>query len=94
MRHTSQGNGSGKFEISSLDMGGWVRVFPAKAEDGLRPDISVYLSHTLAEWFRQKPHLHMKCIVPIDRDGTTVELHGWYEVHLVPPTTAGPQPAE
>lgn len=87
-----KGNGSGRFEITHTDMGGWVQVFPAKDEEADRKDLGVYLSQSLAEWFRKRPHLHLKCVVPIDRDGTTVELHAWYEVHLLPPTPAGPRP--
>jgi hypothetical protein len=92
MKPRPQGNGSGKFEIGQADMGGWVRVFPGKAADNVPEDLAVYLSQTLAEWFRQRPHLHMKCVIPINRDGTTVELHAWYELHLLPPTPVGPKP--
>jgi hypothetical protein len=35
----------------------------------------------------------MKCVVPVNRDGTTVELHAWYEVRRLLPTSLGPQPA-
>jgi hypothetical protein len=94
MNPRPQGNGSGKFEITQSDMGGWIRIFPAKAEDALREDLALYLSQTLTELFRQKPHLHMKCVAPINRDGNTVELHAWYEVHVIPPTTLGPQPSQ
>jgi hypothetical protein len=93
MRPQPQGNGSGEFEIVQKDMGGWVRVFPAKEEDTARGDLAFYLSQTLADWFRQRPHLRMKCIVPMDRDGSTVELHAWYEIHVVPATPVGPQSA-
>jgi hypothetical protein len=92
MRPRPQGNGSGKFETTHVNMGGWVRVFPSKAEDAGREDLAVYLSQALAEWFRKRPELRMKCVVPISREGTTVEMHAWYEVHLLPPTTEGPHP--
>lgn len=85
------GNGSGKVEISQQDMGGWVRVFPGKMA-GIPEDLHVYLSQTLTEWFRQHSHLRLRCVVPINRDGTTVELHAWYDAHLFAPTTAGPEP--
>jgi hypothetical protein len=94
MRPQPQGNGSGKVEIGQADMGGWVRVFAGKAEDAGRADLGVYLSQSLSEWFRQRPQLRLKCVVPISRDGTTVELHAWYEVHLLPPTALAPQPTE
>src|SRR5437588_1782359 len=64
MRPSPQGNGSGKFEIGHIDMGGWVRVFPAKSEESAGQDLSVFLSQTLSEWVRQKPHLRMKCVIP------------------------------
>jgi hypothetical protein len=35
----------------------------------------------------------MKCVTAINRQGTTVELHAWYELHLFPPTTVAPQPS-
>jgi len=92
MRPKPQGNGSGKFEIAQADMGGWVRVYPGKIEDTSRQDLGVYLSQSLSEWLRQRPQIRLKCVVPISRDGTTVELHAWYEVHLLPPTPLGPQP--
>jgi hypothetical protein len=34
----------------------------------------------------------MRCVVPIQKDGTTVELHAWFECHLFPPTPMGPAP--
>ena len=30
----------------------------------------------LADWFRQHPHLRMRCVVPIQSDGNTIELKG------------------
>lgn len=83
------GNGSGKFEIGHHDMGGWVRVCASR--HNVPDELPVYLSQALADWFRQKPHLHMRCVVPIQRDGNTVELHGWYDAHLFQPIQ-GPQP--
>src|SRR5262245_58224361 len=83
-----RGNGSGKFEIGAHDMGGWVRVIAGK---GTLPEaIGACLSQHLAYWFRDRPQLRLRFVVPINRDGTTIELHGWYDVHLLPP----PQPPE
>jgi hypothetical protein len=78
-----EGNGFAKFAIAQVDMGGWVRVFPA-SEDHVPAELGLYLSHTLAEWFRQRPQLRMRCVVPICQGGTTRELHGWYEAHVLP----------
>ncbi|MGC8643354.1 MAG: hypothetical protein ACP5XB_26145 [Isosphaeraceae bacterium] len=91
MNPKPRGNGSGKVNVFSTDMGGWVRVVlgtPDVAEDA-----GLYLSQTLADWFRQRPHLRLRCVVPIVRDGTTVELHAWYETHVFP-MIQGPQPEQ
>jgi hypothetical protein len=39
-------------------------------------------SHSLSEWFRQRPNLRMRCIVPVSKNGDTIELHAWYEMHV------------
>src|SRR5262245_15326715 len=77
------GNGSGKFNVHQRDMGGWVRVFtdPITA---VPADLPVFLCHALTEWFRQRPHLRMRTVVPITRDGTTMELHSWYGLGVFP----------
>jgi hypothetical protein len=85
------GNGSGKFEIGHQDMGGWVRV--SAGHQNLPEDLAVYLSQSLAEWFRQRPHLCLRFVAPITKDGSTVELHAWYDAHVFP-ALAGPQPEE
>jgi hypothetical protein len=74
------GNGSGEFNIDQADMGGWVRVFPSRLSD-LPDDLPALLSRTLAEWFRRRPELRLKCILPVSRCGETVELHAWYDRH-------------
>jgi hypothetical protein len=51
----------------------------------------VFLSHSLSAWFRQRPHLYLQCVVPVSRDGNTVELHGWYGQHIFP-DLSGQQP--
>lgn len=89
MKPRPHGNGSGKFEIGQHDMGGWVRICAGR--QNLPEDLPVYLSQALSDWFRQRPHLHMRCVVPIQRDGNTVELHAWYDAHLFP-AIQGPQP--
>jgi hypothetical protein len=78
----SHGNGDSGLEIGQTDMDGWVRVYPAVGGSNtaartadLPNDLPVYLSQTLANWFRQRPHLHLRSVVPVCRDGTTVELH-------------------
>jgi hypothetical protein len=85
------GNGSSRFEIGQHDMGGWVRIVAAGS---LPEDVGMYLSHTLAEWFRQRPQYRLTCVVPINRDGTTVELHGFFECHVFQPTAEAPRPVE
>jgi hypothetical protein len=91
MNKPPPGNGSGRFEIDTVEMGGWIRLYPHRL-DNLPPDFGVFLSHTLSEWFRQRPHFHLRCVVPIQRDGNTVELHAWYDVHLQPPAATAPKP--
>jgi len=84
-----QGNGSDRFVIGHLDMGGWVRIH---ASGTVPPELPVFLSHTLAEWLRQHPQFRLVSVVPISRDGATVELHAWYECHVFPASPAAPKP--
>jgi hypothetical protein len=37
--------------------------------------------------------LTLRCIVPVNRDGHTVELHAWYAMHVFP-DTSGQKPEE
>ncbi len=83
-----QGNGSGKTDIGISDMGGWVRVTAGAGEPP--EDLVVYLSQALTEWFRQRPHLRIRVVVPMTREGMTVELHAWYDAHVFP-MIQGPQ---
>jgi hypothetical protein len=84
------GNGSGKFHIHQRDMGGWVRVFtdPLAA---VPDDLGVFLSHALTAWFRQRPQLRLRAVVPVNKAGDTVELHAWYELGVFP-DLSGEQP--
>ena len=84
------GNGSSRFNVHQDDMGGWVRVF-TDHRGPLPEDFPVFLSQALSEWFRLRPNLRMRCVVPVVRDGDTVELHAWYEAHLFP-AFQGPAP--
>lgn len=77
------GNGSGKTNVHIEDMSGWVRVFTDK-QAYLPEEFGFYMSHALTEWFRQHPHLLLRTIVPVVRDGNTVELHAWYSQHTFP----------
>jgi hypothetical protein len=79
------GNGEGKFRIAQHDMGGWVRVH---LEQGEPPDdLPFYLSHALTGWFRHHPHMGMRLVVPVVKDGETVELHAWYDQSQFPDTS-------
>jgi hypothetical protein len=42
-------------------------------------DLGFKLSHALTAWVRANTHLRIRCVVPIQRDGCTVELHAWYD---------------
>lgn len=77
------GNGSGKIDIGRTDMGGWVRVAPGKAAT-YPEDLPVFLSHALTAWFRERPQFRMRCVVPVRRNGDTVELHAWYDLQVFP----------
>jgi hypothetical protein len=83
------GNGSGKFNIHSVDMGGWVRIHPDKTAH-LPSDFAVFLSSALSDWFRHRPQLRMRNVVPISRDGNTVELRAWFDCHVFPSTALAP----
>ncbi len=83
MKTPHPGNGSGKFDVTVHNMGGWIRVFAGGTapQDGSLP---TFLAHRLSHWFRDNPHLRLTAVVPISREGNTVELHAWYEQHLFP----------
>jgi hypothetical protein len=83
----STGNDSGQLKIAQRDMGGWVRVWLDSGEPSEK--LPVFLSHALTDWFRQHPQYHMRTVVPIQRDGDTVELHAWFDVGVVPDLTGG-----
>lgn len=71
-----------RFEIAREDMGGWLRVYLGRGEP--IGEVARFLSHSLTEWMRERPHLRVRLIVPINRDGDTVELHAWYDQLLFP----------
>ena len=76
MVRQGHGNGTGKVEIGVTDMGGWLQVRPgAGAYDD---DLPTYLASALSEWLRANPQARLASVVPIVRDGRTVELHAWY----------------
>ena len=85
MRSPQHGNGSGKFEVGAHDMGGWVRVKAGQTGANVE-NLGYYLAYKHSLWLRENPHLRLICVVPITKDGNTVELHGWYEQHLFPDT--------
>ncbi len=63
-------------------MGGWVRVVASSS--GPQDELAFYLAHRLSHWLRENPHRRLVSVVPINRDGSTVEFHAWYEQHLFP----------
>ena len=82
MRH-GPGNGSGKFVLHQQDMGGWVKVFSDPLAT-VPEDFACFLSHALTQWFRDRPQLRMRCVVPVRRNGETVELHAWFDLGTSP----------
>jgi hypothetical protein len=82
------GNGSSKFNVHQDDMGGWLRVH---AEGASFPaTLPLILSQCAAEWFRKRPNLRLRFIVPIQKDGDTVALHAWFDAHVFPPPQKPP----
>jgi hypothetical protein len=89
MKPKPGGNGASKIDIRTDDLGGWLRVYPTRFHD-LPDDLGAYLSLTLTDWFRQHPNCRLRTVAPITKDGTTVELHAWFDVHVLP----APKPPE
>jgi hypothetical protein len=89
-KHKPGGNGSGKFNVHTVDMGGWARIF---TDDMIAApeNLGQCLSHALTEWLRQRPQFRMRCVVPIVKDGATAELHMWYDLQVFP-DLSGAQP--
>ena len=77
------GNGSGKVNVHARDEGGWLRVFTDPLSS-VPDELPIWLSHAATAWFRQRPHLHIVAVMPVVRDGETVELHAWYTQHAFP----------
>jgi hypothetical protein len=67
---------------------GWVRIF-TDAEFRAHPQLPLFLSGTLTQWFRERPQLCLRCVVPIGKGGDTVELHAWYDLNLFPAPSSG-----
>jgi hypothetical protein len=82
-----------RFEIIEEDMGGWVRVFLGRGEP--TGEVAKFLSHGLTDWMGKRPHLRVRFVVPINRDGDTVEFHAWYDQVLFFDTSpmASPEPS-
>ena len=72
MKRPQGGNGSSKFEVGAHDMGGWVRVVASFAPPP-PDDLGFYLAHRLSHWFREHPQFRLISVVPINKDGATVE---------------------
>lgn len=72
------GNGSSKFDVGAHDMGGWVRV-TASDSPATPDDVGVFLADRLSHWLREHPSVCLVSVVPIARNGNTVELHAWYK---------------
>lgn len=72
-----------QFQVHHLDFGGWLRFFPNP--DALdHPDLAFYLSYAVSQWFRARPAHHLRCLMPVNKRGNTVEIHVWYEQHSFP----------
>ncbi len=69
------------FEINVEDQGGFLRVFMGHGEP--TGELAPFLSRTLAHWIRDNQQFQILAVVPINRDGDTVELHAWYEPRMI-----------
>jgi hypothetical protein len=76
--------------VHQQDLGGWLRVFTDK-QATVPANFPMFLSLSLTEWFRQRPHLSLQNVVAVVQDGNTVELHAWY-VQTVFPNLADQKP--
>jgi hypothetical protein len=81
-------------QVHYQNQDGWVRIY-ADDECHAHPQLPLYLSGTLAYFFRSNPQLHLRCVVPFSKGGDTVELHAWYDRHVFapiqPPSEAKPK---
>ncbi len=72
---------NGKINVHIENKGGWIRVF--LHDDAPAEDLTPYLSHTLTNWIRKNNQYQIRFVIPITRDGNTVEFHAWYQqVHF------------
>jgi hypothetical protein len=62
------------------DMGGWAKVSASKI--AVPDNLPELLARTLAEWLRVRPQFRLISVVPVNRNGATVELHAWYERYV------------
>ena len=56
---------------------GCLRVFMGRGEPA--GELSWFLSATLAKWMKETPGQRIVSVIPINRDGDTVELHTGFE---------------
>jgi hypothetical protein len=68
----------GNVEIGFHDEGSYVRIISGPGADHAE-DLPGILARALTDFFKKNPGKHLLFVVPINRDGTTVELQGWYE---------------
>lgn len=69
------------------DRQGWVR-FSTEPRFLAHPELPVILCGTLTRWFRENSQFHLRCVLPFNKGGNTVELHAWYDLHAFPPPAA------
>lgn len=74
-----------EFEINVEDHRGFVRVYMGRGEP--TGELAQFLSPTLAQWMQNNPDRRLLAVVPISRDGDTVELHAWFEPRDPAPAT-------
>ena len=59
-------------------MGTYVRVISGPGAEHAE-DLPGILARAMTEFFQKNPDKRLRFVVPINRDGSTVELQAWYD---------------
>lgn len=81
-----QGQASPVVKVNHSDLGGCVRFTPT-AESLRHPDLGAFLALSVTQWFLERSHLRLSSVLPVVKEGNTVEMLAWYEQHGFPDTS-------
>jgi hypothetical protein len=84
MNRNAPGNGSGKIDLVTEDMGGWIVVRPAKLGDWHNEELPSALRWGLQKYFRDHPNLRLLSVTALTHEGSVVELVAVYGTPLPP----------